>query len=249
MIKAVIVEDEAIAATRLKLLLKEINADVKIVAVLASVHEAIEYLSVIKPDLLFLDINLTDGSSFDIFKKLNINIPIIFTTAYSEYALKAFEQLSIDYLLKPIKKELLSKSIEKYVSLTGNNQNFDYDLLANALKNNYKKRFLVKINQQLRSIEISDVAYFFSEDKLSFIKTKEGYKIPLEHSLKNLESMLDPKEFFRINKKYLINHTAIKDMYYTSKSRVKLNLKPSPADENIFVAIEKLGTFKKWLST
>lgn len=249
MIKAVIVEDETIAANRLKSMLEESDYEVEIIAVLASVQEAVEYLPNIKPDLLFFDINLTDGSSFEILEKLNLKVPVIFTTAYAEFALKAFEQLSIDYLLKPIRKELLLKSLEKYSSLTKNDVNFNYDLLANALNRTYKKRFLVKLNQRLQSIEINDISYFFSEDKLTFIMIKTGSKIPLDISLKNLESMLDPKDFFRINKKFLIQHSAIADMYYTSKSRVKITLIPELNNQPVLVAIEKLGQFKKWLAS
>ncbi|WP_109298777.1 LytTR family DNA-binding domain-containing protein [Aquimarina sp. AU474] len=247
MTRAIIIEDESIAAIRLQNLIQEVNNQIMIVKVLTSINESIEYLSTENPDLIFLDINLSDGYSFEIFKILEINTPIIFTTAYSEYAIKAFEQNSIDYLLKPVSKATLSKSIHKYFQLN-KDQLPEYKNLFLHNGKEYKKRFLVKINNSLKTIEIDEIAYFFTEEKLTFIMLWSGKKIPVDFSLKKLEQELAPSDYFRINRKYIIHLKSIEEMYYTSKSRIKISLHPAPGENNIFLAIEKIGKFKKWLS-
>ena len=247
MTKAIIIEDENIAAIRLQNLIQEVNDQIVITKILSSVNESIQYLSTESPDLIFLDINLSDGYSFEIFKILDINTPIIFTTAYSEYAIKAFEQNSIDYLLKPVNKVALLRSIQKFFLLKKNELPVYKDLLLHNGKD-YKKRFLVKINSALKTIDIDQVAYFYTDEKLTFIQLWNGKKMPIDFSLKKLEEELDPSNYFRINRKYIIHLKSIDKMYYTSKSRIKIDLKPTANEENIFVAIEKLGKFKKWLS-
>ncbi|WP_109437083.1 MULTISPECIES: LytR/AlgR family response regulator transcription factor [Aquimarina] len=247
MTKAIIIEDESIAAIRLQNLIHEVNDQITIIKVLSSVNESIHYLSSENPDLIFLDINLSDGYSFEIFKILEINIPIIFTTAYSEYAIKAFEQNSIDYLLKPINKEALQRSISKF-SLLNKKELPKYKDLYLHNGQGFKKRFLVKMNSSLKTVDITEIAYFYTQEKLTFIALWSGKKMPIDFSLKKLELELDPSVYFRINKKYIINLKSIGEMYYTSKSRIKVSLNPSPNEDNIFVAIEKLGKFKKWLS-
>ncbi|WP_299185612.1 LytTR family DNA-binding domain-containing protein [uncultured Aquimarina sp.] len=247
MTKAIIIEDESIAAIRLQNLIQEVDNQIMIVKVLTSISESVQYLSTESPDLIFLDINLSDGYSFEIFKILEINTPIIFTTAYSEYAIKAFEQNSIDYLLKPVAKNSLSRSIDKFFELN-KNQLPEYKKLFLHNEKEYKKRFLAKINNSLKTIEIDEIAYFYTEEKLTFIQLWSGKKIPIDFSLKKLEQELDPSNFFRINRKYIIHLKCIEEMYYTSKSRIKVSLTPVATENNIFVAIEKLGKFKKWLS-
>lgn len=247
MIKAVIIEDEEIAAERLHGLLHKADREVVVEQVIGTIEGAIKYLSQKRPDLIFLDINLTDELSFHIFKCVKVDVPIIFTTAYSEYALKAFEQFSIDYLLKPIGFEALVKSLEKYKRLT-KDRDFDYDRMADAVMQRYQQRFLVKTNRQLKSLNLEEIAYFFSEDKVTFIRDWSGGMAPYDRSLKELELSVDPKLFFRVNKKYLVHHRAIKSMYYVAKAKVKLDLAPSMPQDHIFVAMEKLGRFKKWLS-
>ncbi|WP_299439878.1 LytTR family DNA-binding domain-containing protein [uncultured Aquimarina sp.] len=247
MTRAIIIEDESIAAIRLQNLIQEVNNQIMIVKVLTSIHESIQYLSTESPDLIFLDINLSDGYSFEIFKILEINTPIIFTTAYSEYAIKAFEQNSIDYLLKPVGKDALSKSIDKFFGLNKNKLPEYKDLFLHNGKE-YKKRFLVKMNNSLKTIEIDQIAYFYTEEKLTFVQLWNGKKTPIDFSLKKLEQELDPSNYFRINRKYIIHLKSIGDMYYTSKSRIKISLNPDTSESNIFVAIEKIGKFKKWLS-
>ncbi|WP_340063480.1 LytTR family DNA-binding domain-containing protein [Ascidiimonas aurantiaca] len=248
MIKAVIVEDENIAAERLQRLLQVYTDLIYVDAVIHTLKEAIKYFSKHTPDLIFLDINLTDGSAFEVFNQCKITTPIIFTTAYSEFALNAFEHFSIDYLLKPVTAEKLERSLEKFGSFR-DLQLTDYNDLLKAFKKEYRKRFLVKLNHQLYTIPTQEIAYFYSEDKLTFIQCWNGKRYPLDETLKNLEFLVDPHAFFRINKKYLIHSTAIKEMYHTSRSRIKIILKPEPEDTNVMVALEKFGRFKKWLST
>ncbi|WP_396155055.1 LytR/AlgR family response regulator transcription factor [Flavobacterium macrobrachii] len=245
MIKIIIIEDEILIAERLKKMIESIEPEMKVIEVIDSVKEAISYLSESIPDLIFLDINLSDDYCFKIFEEVNVTCPVIFVTAYSEYAIKAFEINSIDYLLKPISIPSLKKSIDKYKSLT----TFpNYTKMMIDMESRYRNRFLVKLNNQLKSISIDNIAYFFSEDKLTFACLNDGKKLPLDFSLKKIEEEINPNNFFRINKKYLISLNSIDEMYYVSKSKIKLQLKPTVEKEIIFVAIEKIGTFKVWLS-
>jgi two-component system response regulator LytT len=246
MIKTVIIEDESEAVVYLQRLLHECDSGVEVVQILNSVKEAINYLACNEPELIFLDINLSDNFCFEIFEKVEIRCPIIFTTAYSEYAIKAFEQNSIDYLLKPISRTAVEKSITKFLNL--GSPVLKYKEILNNPDFGYKKRFLVRINNHLKTVNIDDIAYFYAEDKITFICQKKGNLIPIEYSLKRLEELLDPKYFFRINKKYIVHLEAIAEMYYVSKSKLKIKLNPLPDDLNITVAIEKIGLFKKWLA-
>jgi DNA-binding LytR/AlgR family response regulator len=245
MIKVIIIEDEILIAERLKKMIESIEPEMKVIEVIDSVKEAISFLSDSIPDLIFLDINLSDDYCFKIFEEVNVTCPVIFVSAYSEYAIKAFEVNSIDYLLKPISISNLKKSIDKYKSLT----TFpNYSKMMMDMESRYRNRFLVKLNNQLKSISIDNIAYFFSEDKLTFACLFDGKKLPLEQSLKKIEEEVNPIDFYRVNKKFLISLNAIVEMYYVSKSKIKLTLKPSFDGENIFVAIEKVGDFKSWLS-
>ena len=245
MIKVIIIEDEILIAERLKKMIESIEPEMKVIEVIDSVKEAISFLSDSIPDLIFLDINLSDDYCFKIFEEVNVTCPVIFVSAYSEYAIKAFEVNSIDYLLKPISISNLKKSIDKYKSLT----TFpNYTKMMMDMESRYRNRFLVKLNNQLKSISIDNIAYFFSEDKLTFACLFDGKKLPLEQSLKKIEEEVNPIDFYRVNKKFLISLNAIVEMYYVSKSKIKLTLKPSFDGENIFVAIEKVGDFKSWLS-
>ncbi|MCA6422169.1 MAG: response regulator transcription factor [Flavobacterium sp.] len=245
MINVIIVEDEILISERLKKMIESIEPEMKVITIIDSVKDAIQYLEINRPDLIFLDINLSDDYCFKIFEEINVTSPVIFVTAYSEYAIKAFEVNSIDYLLKPISISSLKSSIEKF-------KNWailpDYKKLISSLDSNYKRRFLVKVNNQLKSVSIESIAYFFSEDKLTFACLFDGKKLPLEQSLKKIEEEINPINFYRVNKKFLISLNAIVEMYYVSKSKIKLTLKPSFDGENIFVALEKVGDFKSWLS-
>lgn len=255
MIKALIVEDEILAADRLQVLIHEIASEIKIENKTHSVYDTIAYLKEYSVDLIFLDINLSDGLSFEIFDQIKNRTPIIFTTAYSEHAIKAFEQNSISYLLKPIKREELALAISKFKTYYDSNNrtrfavNFDYQELFQNFTT-YKKRFLVKMNNSLEAIDVNEINYFYSQDKVTFLVTESGNRLPIELTLKQIESELDPSVFFRINRKYIIALESIKKMYYVSKSRIKVELTPenSYESDDVFVAIEKIGKFKKWLS-
>ncbi len=249
MINAIIIEDEDIAAIKLQKMIQELDADIHISRILSSVRESVTYLKEHMPDVIFLDINLSDDNSFEIFKLVgNVTSKIIFTTAYSEYAIKAFEQNSIDYLLKPIPREALQISLEKIRKYDNQAPYPDYNKILLNSDQSYKKRFLIKVNNNLKTVETDDIAYFFSEDKVTFIKLKDNTRLPIEFSLKNIEKLVNPKEFYRINRKYMIHISAILKMYYSSKSKIILHLKPDVEKEQISVAIEKVGKFKKWLS-
>ena len=171
--------------------------------------------------------------------------PVIFVTAYSEYAIKAFEVNSIDYLLKPITISNLKRSLDKFQRITVLP---NYSEILKKKESRYRNRFLVKYSNQLLSINIDDIAYFFSEDKWTFLCLKDGRKLPIEFSLKKIEDEVNPKEFFRVNKKFLISVNSIQEMYYVSKLKLKIILNPNFGSENIFVAVEKVGEFKSWLS-
>ncbi|RBW56766.1 DNA-binding response regulator [Tenacibaculum sp. E3R01] len=244
---SIIIEDEDIAAIKLQKMIQELDSEIYITKILSSVKESVAYLKKHKPDLIFLDINLSDDNSFEIFNSVtNIKSKIIFTTAYSEYAIKAFELNSIDYLLKPIAKKDLQRSLKKIKQFNEESVP-NYNNILNNKKELYKKRFLIKQNNNLISVSVEEIAYFYSEDKLTFIKLKNNKKLPLDESLRKLEEVLDPSKFYRINRKYIINITSIVKMYYSSKSRIILHLNPSVEEQQVTVAIEKVGKFKNWL--
>ena len=246
--KVWIIEDEETAARRLRKLIKEINEEIEIEASLDSIEATLNYAQNNNtPDLIFMDIHLADGSSFEIFNHVKIEKPIIFTTAYDEYALQAFKVNAIDYLLKPIKRTELEIALEKFNKLK-NNQSFDYANLAKLLKKeNPGFRFLVKIGQKMKVIELKDAAYFYTKDKITFLITKSGKRYPVDYTLEKLEDIVDQNIFFRINRQFIINFNAIKEMHAYSKSRVKIELNPGTPLETI-VSTERSPHFKKWLT-
>lgn len=248
--KTVIIEDEVFAARRLENMIKEIDHSIEIVAKLESVKESIEWFrSNEQPDLIFLDIQLEDDLSFAIFEQVAVQSKIIFTTAFDEYALKAFKHNSIDYLLKPINKEELEQAIEKYRTWNQERpQIVDGSLLRDLLRPQpaYKERFLVTVGDKLKYINVQDVAYFFSLSGITFVVMHSGSQYSLDFSLDNLKEMLDPKEFFRINRQYLIALKSIDKISVFPKSRLKINLTPH-SEADIFVSIDKSADFKNWL--
>ena len=250
--KAIIIEDEEPAAERLKKLIAQEDASIQIEEVIVSIRSAVSYLKKNTPDLIFLDINLADGESFEIFRQVEVNSPVIFTTAYDQFALQAFKLNSIDYLLKPVKKEELSSALKKYRKLheSKNEPAVDYSKLAEILskeKNNYKKRLLIRYGDLFKTVEIKDAAYFYSENKISYVCTKDNAQYALDNTLDELEKLLEPKEFFRINRQFIVCVDCIDKMLAVSKSRVKLSLKPPSAHETI-VSTERSPEFKKWLA-
>ncbi|MCF8233342.1 MAG: LytTR family DNA-binding domain-containing protein [Bacteroidales bacterium] len=250
--KVLIVEDEAIAAEKLELMLKEIDPGIKVVAKTASVKESINWLLVHHPDLIFLDIQLSDGISFSIFEQVNVNTPVIFTTAYDQYSIKAFELNSIAYLLKPIRKSDLIESLNKFRKIRSAFA-IDFESLMLQMQGReevYKKRFLVQIGNTINKIETVNIAYFFILEKGVYLRTFSGKTYPLETSLDKLEQMLDPARFFRINRKYIVNMDSIMQMTSYSRSRVKLKLEPEADDPyDTIVSVERSPDFKKWLNS
>lgn len=247
----IIIEDEKPSARRLQRMLNTI--DVSSETMLHSVEEAIDWFqNNTHPDLIFLDIQLSDGLSFEIFEAIDIKSAVIFTTAYDEYALKAFKLNSIDYLLKPIDEDDLAAAIKKFKGRATVQQPVTLDfndikqLLVNPIEREYKKRFSVKVGQHIKLINIEDIECIYSENKGTYAYTKEGRNYLLDSTLDQLEDELEPHIFFRISRKFYVNINAIKDMvsYTNSRLQIKLN---TFKEQDIIVARERVKDFKNWL--
>ena len=244
--KILIIEDESLASKRLKRLLLDIDSSYNIVSIIESVEDGIDFLSKNTVDLIFSDIQLADGLSFEIFEKVNVKCPIIFTTAYNQYAINAFDTNGIDYLLKPIEDERLKQSIEKFKAL---NSNIDIKSLVEAINKpaeNFKQRFMIKVGEKLKSIAISDVNAFYSMQKGTYLLTNSGRNYVLDYSLGQVVEMLNPNAFFKINRKCIVSIHAITEINAHSNSRLKLNV-PHLDFEDVIVAREKVNQFKAWL--
>ncbi|WP_420384691.1 LytR/AlgR family response regulator transcription factor [Roseivirga sp.] len=250
--KVVVFEDEKLASERLVELIQEIRPEAEVVAALKSVEAALLWLkSNEEPDLLVSDIQLLDGSSFEIFDQHPIKCPVIFTTAYDEYAIKAFDVNSVDYLLKPIQKQKLANAIDKYDERKSDSSSsaLDIDKIREAIQGSnvqYKSRFLVKFGQRIKAIPVEQIAYFFSQDKLTYLMTFDGKKLPLDQTLEELEGILDPKNYFRVNRKFIVHFDSVSDIHPYFKGRVKLDLQPDANDE-IVISSDKTPLFKQWL--
>lgn len=249
--KVLIFEDEAIASDRLTRMLEEIAADTVVVGTLKSIKKGLEWLDENpEPDVILSDIQLLDGLSFEIYKQHPVKCPIIFTTAFDQYALQAFEVNGVDYLLKPIQADKLTAAIGKLEQTKApiiSEENLEE--LANLLagrKQSYKTRFLVRLGQKITSVPTERIAYFFSEEKITFLVTNKGEKFPVDQSLEELESILDPELFFRINRKYIITLDSVSQIHPYFKGRLKLELEP-PLEDDIVVSSEKTPVFKSWL--
>ncbi|ASV31836.1 LytR/AlgR family response regulator transcription factor [Maribacter cobaltidurans] len=247
----IIIEDEKPAARRLGRLLSEL--DVEVSTMLHSVEESIIWFQENQhPDLIFLDIQLSDGLSFEIFDVVDVKSAIIFTTAYDEYALQAFKLNSIDYLLKPIDDEELESAVKKYRTLKPETKKLTLDfedikkLLVNPLEREYKKRFTAKVGQHLKIINADDVECFYSENKGTYAATSDGRNYLLDITLENLEGELQPETFFRVSRKFYVNINYIKDIisYTNSRLQIKLN---SFSEQEIIVSRERVKDFKLWL--
>ncbi|MEO9474109.1 MAG: LytTR family DNA-binding domain-containing protein [Cyclobacteriaceae bacterium] len=253
MLNIAIIEDEPLAAEDLAKILGEVSDDYNVVVKLDSVKSAIAWLSENEVDLILSDIELGDGLSFDVFSQVKNSTPIVLTTAYDQYALRAFKEKSVDYLLKPIDKDELKAAIEKYKNWSRDKKEFDMQSLLDAIKPTrdpgYQQRFLVTLGEKIKSIQESDVAYFFSEDRYTFLVTNQGAQHIINYNLGDLETSLDPNKFFRINRKFIIAYSAISGMIAYSKSRVKVDLNPpAPNSIEVVVSVERSGSFKKWLN-
>jgi len=251
-----IIEDEIRAAKRLKNLITSIEENINVLSILDGIDNSVQWFrNNPHPDLLFLDIQLSDGLSFNIFKQVNVNCPVVFTTAYDEYALKAFELNSIDYLLKPINIEKLKKSIDKYHKLKQNfiSGNFNPDLnkiLSNLSMNSkvYKSRFLINKPDSLVLVNTSDIAYFYAEEKVTFIITKDNKRHILDDSLDKTIIDLDPSQFYRINRQVIVSINCISKINNYFNYKLKLDLTPKRDNLNTVISRAKVKEFKEWVS-
>lgn len=249
--KAIIIEDEKPAARRLGRLVTAL--DVEVTAMVHSVDEALEWFqNNVHPDLIFLDIQLSDGLSFEIFEQVEVKSAIIFTTAYDEYALQAFKLNSIDYLLKPIDDQELAQALKKYRNFSPGQQRISVDfndikkLLVNPLEREYKKRFTVRVGQHLKIVNADEVECFFSENKGTYAHTVEGRNFLLETTLEQLEEELSPKYFFRVSRKFFVNVNHISDIISYTNSRLQIKMNRF-AEQPIIVSRERVRDFKLWL--
>ncbi|RKD91950.1 LytR/AlgR family response regulator transcription factor [Mangrovibacterium diazotrophicum] len=252
--KVVIVEDEEPAVIRLKKLISEVDDRIEVIACLESVSQAAEWFVVnSSPDLIFMDIRLADGLSFEIFELVKVEAPVIFTTAYNEYAMKAFKVNSVDYLLKPISRDDLGAALEKFRSLYQNSQSdlkgFQTKLnqLLAQFNQTYKSRFFVKVGQRYKSVSVDEVACFFVEEKSTFILDREEKMLAIDSSLDQLGKQLDPQRFFRVNRNFLVNLNFVSDVIIYSGSRLKVKLKNGHQPGDILVSREKVNAFKEWM--
>jgi DNA-binding LytR/AlgR family response regulator len=247
-----IIEDEPHAAERLEKLIREVLPSSSIIGVIDTVKKSTQWFKANPtPDIIFMDIQLADGLSFSIFEQCEVKSPVIFTTAYDEYALKAFKVNSVDYILKPVDKEDLARAIKKLQTLSKSDSNTK-ELLDNIghavqmLMKKYKTRFVIKVGEHLKTIEVDSVRYFYSQEKATFCVSEDNRNLILDYTLEQLEEMLDPAVFFRINRKYFVRASAIQDIISYTNSRLRLVLKGS-TDNDIIVARERVQEFKAWL--
>lgn len=259
-----LIEDEDLAVRKLSKLLAEIDSTIHIVGKAASVQESVEFLqNNPAPDLILMDIELADGQSFEIFDQVKVESPVIFTTSYDEYALRAFKVNSIDYLLKPIKRQELEAGLAKYNRLTKapeaeaarNPASVDRDAIDSLVQQlrqqmqqpaDYRKRFLVKHLQQWVPVEVSDIAFFYSEEGTSLFKSRNNQKYSVDYTLDELEKMLDPERFFRANRQFIISIQCVQQINPYFNNKIKLTLTPAP-DSEVIISREKATDFKKWL--
>ena len=252
--KVVIIEDEYPAVERLEKLLQRVSAPITVIATLDSVEQAVRWLSANPPpDLILSDIQLSDGLSFEVYEQVVIESPIIFTTSYDEYAIRAFKLKSIDYLLKPIKYEELAYAIEKYRSFLSPLSVHDHAWRLEQLLDNlshtgksYKKRFLVKKGEQLIPVIDQEIAYFHTENELVYLVNYSAKRYVVDYTMEQLEDLLDDKLFFRINRQTIISEKAIQQIHTYFSNRLKLHVTPSPDDE-VIVSKGKVKAFRLWL--
>jgi len=257
--KVLIIEDEELAVKKLQKTLASVDSTAQVVGVADSIRSSVSWLQQNpSPDLILMDIELADGQSFEIFDKVDVKSTVIFTTSYDEYALKAFKVNSIDYLLKPIQKEDLHAALEKLKglkSLYGNNStptpSLNVDNLVKELQQKlqpkeYRKRFLVKHAQKLVSVDVEEIAYFYSDGRLNFFKTTDNRKFVVDYTMDDLEEMLDPNQFFRISRAFYVAVNSIDQIHDYFGNRLLLNLRPA-VDKEAIVSREKVTDFKKWM--
>ncbi len=248
-----IVEDEDLAVKKLQKTLAAVDASAEVVGTMDSIQGTVQWLqNNPTPDLILMDIELADGQSFEIFNLAEVKSPVIFTTSYDEYALKAFKVNSVDYLLKPIQKEELQAALNKFKKLkAGLHPEVNIESLVKELQQKlqpkeYRKRFLVKHAQKLMSIEVADIAYFYSDGRLNFFKTADNKKFVVDYTMDELDDMLDPERYFRISRSFYVSIGAVEKIDDYFGNRLILALKPT-VDKESLVSREKVTEFKKWL--
>jgi two-component system, LytTR family, response regulator LytT len=248
-----ILEDEILSAQRAKALLHEHDPTISVVETIDSVEDATDWLGKNpEPDLMLMDIHLSDGLSFDLFKKVSIKSPVIFTTAYDQYAIQAFKTNSIDYLLKPLDKEELGFALGKFQALSQERRNVlttDIQRIVQSFQSSEKKfknRFLVKFGDNIQFKNIDEIAYFFADDKITYLVSNEGRRFIVDYKLEQLEDLLDPNFFFRLNRKFIIRIDSVQKIKTLINSRLQIFLKPN-FEQDVFVSKEKMGDFKAWL--
>lgn len=244
-----IIEDEDAAARRLQKLIMECDPAAEIAGRADGIETAVAWLeSQPRPDLIFMDIHLSDGSAFEIFNRFEVQSPVIFSTAYDQYAIQAFKYNTVDYLLKPVKAEELMPALAKYRRAAAAALP-DYRLLAELLPHQDKaaRRFLIRTGHTMKVIDAADAAYFYSQNKITYLVAHTGKRYPVDYPLDRLEHILDARQFFRINRQIILSVASIKEMHAYSKSRVKIELAP-PCGLEAIVSTEKSPLFKRWLT-
>lgn len=245
-----IVENEMPAAEKIVRLLKKIDKSITVVGIIETVEETINRLQERpNPDLILMDIQLDDGLCFEIFETISVDTPVIFTTAYDEYTLRAFKVNSIDYLLKPIDEELLKNALGKYRKLYADKSPFktDFRQLLNEFRNQFKSRFLIKIGDKYKSVPVREISHFHISEKSVFLKDYQDKDYGIDYSLEQLQGILDPRKFFRINRDCIVNIDAINLMHSYSSSRLQLTLKNEMKNDLFVVSRDKVSAFKKWV--
>lgn len=247
-----IIEDESLAAERLEKMLFKLDRKIAVLAIIDSVEDAVEWLGKNEqPNLIFMDIMLADGQSFEIFEHIDVKAPVIFITAFDEYSIKAFKVNSIDYLLKPIEQSDLEYAIKQYDSLTRPETEKFNEIIRSLIIGSreefaYKKRFLIKQGNRYIPVQLAEIAYFSFEDKLTHINTADGKQHIIDHTLDELERVLDPSLFFRLNRQYIASLSAITSVHHYFNGKLKVYVKPD-VDSGIMVSRERAGQLKKWL--
>jgi len=249
--KTIIIEDEQLAAERVKMLLRQIDDGIDVLIVLDSIEESVKWLqNNAAPDFLILDIHLSDGSAFNIFQQVQIDIPVIFITAYDQYAINAFKVLSVDYLLKPVTREALSFSINKLKKMrTYDKPVIDYKQLAGYINTEpaaYKTKFLCKIGKKSFFIFSKDISFFYADDKIIYLVCGDGTKYITDHNVEELQELLDPQMFFRANRSVIVSAAFIVMVKPYINHRLKIYMKTGSTPEEIIVSRERVADFKKW---
>ncbi len=246
--KILIVEDEKPAAERLQALIEGFDQEVEIMGCLESIEDTVSFLNGnVHPDLMLLDIHLSDGNSFEILRRSKYQNPVIFTTAYDHYAIDAFKFTSIDYILKPVTKESLAFAFNKYRSMTTPFSPTDLEALMKKWETRtYKKRFVGKVGQRLFFIDADQIAYFQADNKILYMVDFEGTKYVVDYTIEKLEQVLDPKEFFRVNRRFMVNIKAIELVKPYVNSRVKLVVKGAEECADFIISRSRMAEFRQW---